>query len=291
MKNYFEYQDEKSSKFWEITIEGITLKTRYGKIGTTGQTTEKVFADEASAQKEYAKLVKEKTSKGYVEVFAVASETTIEEVLALIDSYNKVNAKIFSERSKIYNVLTKEPSTAAEVEALELLSNTKFPEELKVFYKTIGSLYNVENSEKYCFGIPNCATVVKLLQLEDSNYNKMKSIGLMDEFFNQCKYFFEEEEIEELKESQDMTTEDIEIINTKYKSIGIYKDAAYSYSSYFIYFDENGKFGEILYDQDTADDTLWKICTLKNNPPTQSLNTVLKNALVKITNTLVEFNT
>jgi predicted DNA-binding WGR domain protein len=72
MKNYFEYQDEKSSKFWEITIEGTTLKTRYGKIGTTGQTTEKVFADEAAVQKEYARLVKEKTGKGYVEVLNVA---------------------------------------------------------------------------------------------------------------------------------------------------------------------------------------------------------------------------
>jgi predicted DNA-binding WGR domain protein len=34
MKNYFEYQDEKSAKFWEITVEGTTLKTRYGKIDT-----------------------------------------------------------------------------------------------------------------------------------------------------------------------------------------------------------------------------------------------------------------
>jgi predicted DNA-binding WGR domain protein/Tfp pilus assembly protein PilF len=68
MKKYFEYQDDKSSKFWEITIDGVTLKTRYGKIGTAGQTTEKTFANEAATQKEYNKLIKEKTSKGYVAV-------------------------------------------------------------------------------------------------------------------------------------------------------------------------------------------------------------------------------
>jgi DNA ligase 1 len=56
MKNYFEYQDDKSSKFWEITVEGTTLKTRYGKMGTTGQTTEKVFADAAAVQTEYYKV-------------------------------------------------------------------------------------------------------------------------------------------------------------------------------------------------------------------------------------------
>jgi predicted DNA-binding WGR domain protein len=80
MKNYFEYQDEKSSKFWEITVEGTTLKTRYGKIGTTGQTTEKVFADEAAVQKEYAKLVKEKTGKGYVVVGDLIDLATWEKI-------------------------------------------------------------------------------------------------------------------------------------------------------------------------------------------------------------------
>ena len=43
------------------------MKTRYGKIGTSGQQTLKEFGDAAAAQKEYDKLVAEKTKKGYVE--------------------------------------------------------------------------------------------------------------------------------------------------------------------------------------------------------------------------------
>jgi predicted DNA-binding WGR domain protein len=74
MKKYFEYQDDKSSKFWEITIDGVTLKTRYGKMGTAGQTTEKTFANETATQKEYDKLIKEKTSKGYVEMGSTNNE-------------------------------------------------------------------------------------------------------------------------------------------------------------------------------------------------------------------------
>lgn len=68
MKNYFEYNDNKSHKFWEITLDGVTLTTRYGKIGTDGQTAEKTFETPEKAEKEYNKLIGEKTKKGYTEI-------------------------------------------------------------------------------------------------------------------------------------------------------------------------------------------------------------------------------
>lgn len=64
---YFELVDGKSSKFWEIQLDGASFTTRYGKIGTAGQRTLKEYASAALAQKEYEKLVAEKTKKGYVE--------------------------------------------------------------------------------------------------------------------------------------------------------------------------------------------------------------------------------
>jgi predicted DNA-binding WGR domain protein len=68
MNKYFEFKDGKSSKFWEISITGKKIITRFGKIGTTGQTSEKSLADAAAAQKEYDRLIREKTQKGYVKV-------------------------------------------------------------------------------------------------------------------------------------------------------------------------------------------------------------------------------
>lgn len=66
-KRYFEFVDGSSSKFWEIWMDGNAVTTQWGRIGTTGQTKTKTFADEAKAQKEYDKLLAEKTGKGYVE--------------------------------------------------------------------------------------------------------------------------------------------------------------------------------------------------------------------------------
>jgi predicted DNA-binding WGR domain protein len=59
--------EEGSSKFWEAGVEGTSLTVRFGKIGTNGQTKVKTFASQADAEKELAKLVKEKLAKGYVD--------------------------------------------------------------------------------------------------------------------------------------------------------------------------------------------------------------------------------
>src|SRR4029079_12463452 len=45
-KRYFEFVDDSSSKFWEIWMDGNDVTTRWGKIGTNGQTKTKTFADE-----------------------------------------------------------------------------------------------------------------------------------------------------------------------------------------------------------------------------------------------------
>ncbi len=64
---HFEFNDEKSSKFWEMQVTGDSFSVRYGKVGTAGQTNVKVFADAAAATKHADKLVSEKLGKGYVE--------------------------------------------------------------------------------------------------------------------------------------------------------------------------------------------------------------------------------
>lgn len=72
----FELIEGKSSKFWEVEIQGATLAVRFGRIGTNGQSQTKEFADTAAVEKERDKLIREKTGKGY-------KETTIDAGAAL----------------------------------------------------------------------------------------------------------------------------------------------------------------------------------------------------------------
>src|SRR5450631_5439 len=64
---YFEFSEGSSNKFWEVSIDGTTVRTRYGKIGAKGQLTVKEFESKGDAQKERDKLIAEKTKKGYAE--------------------------------------------------------------------------------------------------------------------------------------------------------------------------------------------------------------------------------
>jgi DNA ligase 1 len=66
-KRYFEFVDGASNKFWEVTVSGNDVTTRWGKTGTAGQSKTKTFPDAARAQAEADKLIEEKTGKGYVE--------------------------------------------------------------------------------------------------------------------------------------------------------------------------------------------------------------------------------
>jgi uncharacterized protein (TIGR02996 family) len=63
----FEYADDKSYKFWTITLSAEVLTMRFGRIGSEG--TERVVAMESveAAKREYLKRIQQKTNSGYQE--------------------------------------------------------------------------------------------------------------------------------------------------------------------------------------------------------------------------------
>ena len=64
----FELVDGASNKFWEVSQAGAEVRTRYGRIGATGQTTVKAEPDAGRAAALLSRLVAEKVGKGYREV-------------------------------------------------------------------------------------------------------------------------------------------------------------------------------------------------------------------------------
>ena len=64
---YFEFIGGSSFKFWAISRSGCEVTTRWGRIGSNGQSKTKSFADEAAATKAADRLIAEKTGEGYVE--------------------------------------------------------------------------------------------------------------------------------------------------------------------------------------------------------------------------------
>src|SRR6185503_17897745 len=69
-KRRFEFVEGGSSKFWEVEVEGPRMTVCFGRVGTAGSPKDKTFASAAESEREAAKLIAEKTKKGYVEVGA-----------------------------------------------------------------------------------------------------------------------------------------------------------------------------------------------------------------------------
>jgi predicted DNA-binding WGR domain protein len=67
MTRYFTFSDDKSNKFWQLTTLDTTLTVTFGRVGTAGQSLTKTFDTPDRCEQEAAKLVREKTGKGYVE--------------------------------------------------------------------------------------------------------------------------------------------------------------------------------------------------------------------------------
>ncbi len=61
------FMDAKSSKFWNIDLDGNCHTVTYGRTGTNGQSKTKEFASDDKAKKDFDKLVASKMAKGYVE--------------------------------------------------------------------------------------------------------------------------------------------------------------------------------------------------------------------------------
>lgn len=72
-KRRFELVEGRSSKFWEVSVDGSAFTVTFGRIGTSGQSKTKKCKDGAAAKAEVDKLVAEKTRKGYAPASATKS--------------------------------------------------------------------------------------------------------------------------------------------------------------------------------------------------------------------------
>jgi len=70
MLKYLEYHDDKSAKFWKVTVADTLMTTRWGAIGSTGQSKEKLFGTSEEALAGAEKLIAQKIHKGYAPLAA-----------------------------------------------------------------------------------------------------------------------------------------------------------------------------------------------------------------------------
>jgi uncharacterized protein YwqG/predicted DNA-binding WGR domain protein len=67
---YLELSEGQSRKFYEVTVNGSELVLRYGRIGSSGQSSSTTYSTTEQAQAEALKKINEKLRKGYTRISA-----------------------------------------------------------------------------------------------------------------------------------------------------------------------------------------------------------------------------
>ena len=133
-QRHFEFRDGKSEKFWSIKLESDSHTVNYGRIGTTGQSKTKSFADSTKAKEAFDKLIKQKTGKGYVEV----SQTT-----------SKKTSAAKKKTSKKKTVAKNRHSPIIDVETLTKAVNDNDIGQVKAILKEQPGLLNIQGKTGY----------------------------------------------------------------------------------------------------------------------------------------------
>lgn len=152
MARRFEFQDDGSSKFWEVELNGVSVTTSWGRIGTNGQSKSKDFDSEAKAKKEYDKLIAEKISKGYVEVASqtnsgisakvedsVPNKTSSSESSTLEDIFFCMKLWLKEHDGAIVHSFAKTEPTEELAELKEQVGK-KLPDDLVTLFKTFNRI-------------------------------------------------------------------------------------------------------------------------------------------------------
>lgn len=185
MKKYFVYEDEKSSKFWEITMTGNTIATRYGKIGSDGQIKEKQFADEDAAQKEFEKLINQKRSKGYQ-----SPEEMTTTVNAREDFFERMRAEYCKEEPEVSIVTYAEAMEIIGEECEDLFEEAYYDEDDSYIIIVKGDIYMEGNFfvSPSLHVLPNLAHYLQQKNIDTSDLNVRGHIFLGNVVLNGLLY-------------------------------------------------------------------------------------------------------
>lgn len=125
MKRYFTYKDEKSEKFWSVDNAGDTITIVYGKGHTLGVTHTKKMESPEAAEREIAKMIRDKVKNGYRE--------TVEKVK---EKFGQTDFWSLIERSK-----TNSEDVESQVELLTQYLSQRPVEDIFEFNRILDQLY------------------------------------------------------------------------------------------------------------------------------------------------------
>jgi hypothetical protein len=201
-----------------------------------------------------------------------------------INKYNETN-NLFFENLNDYNLIVDlQKPTIVELVAIKEIVGAELPEDLKNFYLNFGGLKNVNNDESYCISILSLFEMLEAIKKDE--FMPSFSMGIIDMIlfsWGNDRYEFADGEF--------FSKEQKDFLNSQYKCFGWYRTDTVLDCAYYLYFDANGNFGALCYDQDMFEEVQEDLIKmLENSPANETLENLLSNAIEQMRLVLIEWN-
>ena len=186
---------------------------------------------------------------------------------AAIDRYNVVRARIWDDD---YNTLLPAGAAAGDqIARLQALEPRRLPDDLLDFYRQFGGLGNEGNTESYCLQLPAPSELADGLQQADAW--RIRSLGLIDMILHSWG-----NSRPEFEPGRFFTLAAVQGLNQRYRCFGWYRTDTVLESAWYLYADEDGRFGALFYDQDAFEATRRELLAMfAASPARQSLEQAL----------------
>jgi hypothetical protein len=200
-----------------------------------------------------------------------------EQLQTAIKTYNNVSIEAGEPYSKTGLITIEDKSSAEELKNLENAASVQFPEDLRQFYTSFGSLRCESVNENNSIQVFSPRSLLEKLNNPDS-WSSTESLGLIDMIklnWGNDRYEFDEELKSEIKEA----------VNNNYTCFGWYYTEDNLESAHYLYFDKAGKFGYVFYHQDDFEELVQDFLKpmFKSSPATMSLEELLLESIKVIT--------
>lgn len=140
---------------------------------------------------------------------------------------------------------TEGQASEQDIADLERITGCSMPEELVDFYLNVGGMSG--NMPALSFTIPDIKKLIQWLDPENPKWRRLNSIGIIDMI---CASWGNDRP--EFTEEGGMPQNEIDYLNTRYKSFGYVQNNEDSEDYTYLYFDAEGNFGAVYYHQDQS---------------------------------------
>lgn len=149
-KAYYELNDGKSHKFWDIETKGSTVTVHSGKIDTDGQTTVKKLGSSAAAAAHAKRVTQEKVKKGYKKIhLAITPVNTNSFVKEVIYKKGRQSFSVLSVWKNCTLIAEKVPRTKLiEGERITRFTSVEFQKGAQNYKKTLVLPDNLCDADK-----------------------------------------------------------------------------------------------------------------------------------------------